>query len=138
MVSTHIQEVVIEVRSLIRARRHYNKVFGGQANYASRCEGGIRYLLPESHIRITLKAIDSTHSARRLTIVEINVPDILYEYQRLQSLGVKIQGGIDVLPRGRYAIDVIDDDGNQVRLCAPETVMTIVQNDARWSTKILA
>jgi hypothetical protein len=115
-------ETVIFVTSFIRARRFYNRVFQCQPEHSDALCGTAQYSLPERIV--TLKTAWSQTADVFDTELRILVDDFLYEYQRLQLLGVEQVGAVTENCHGETSMKIADEDGNILTIVARNTAKT--------------
>lgn len=100
----------IHVSSLVRAKRFYNRVFRRQAYLTDQPGRSAEYRLADSVVRLT--AVENRHASGAVLKLRYRVDDFLYEYQRLQLLGVKQVGSVIESEQGEMSMNICDDDGN--------------------------
>lgn len=115
-------ETVISVTSLIRARRFYNRVFQCPPEHCDVLGGTAQYSLPQRIV--TLKTARNRPVGALDTELRILVDDFLYEYQRLQLLGVEQIGAVTENHHGETSMKIADEDGNILTIVARNTSKT--------------
>ncbi|UCV10397.1 hypothetical protein KI614_09265 [Dechloromonas denitrificans] len=109
-------ETVFFVTSLIRAKRFYNRIFKSKPDHSDLLGGTVRYSLAEGAVR--LKTIRNRVVVAVNAEFQIPVDDFLYEYQRLQSLGVEQIGAVIENQHGETSMQITDEDGNTLTIVA--------------------
>lgn len=105
-----LRKTEIHVSSLVRAKRFYNCIFRRQPVLTDQPGRSAEYRLADSVVRLT--AVENRHASGAVLILRYRVDDFLYEYQRLQLLGVKQVGSVIESEQCEMSMNVCDDDGN--------------------------
>lgn len=120
-------ETEIHVSSLVRAKRFYNCIFRSQPVLTDKPGRSAEYHLADSVVRLT--AVENHQARGAVFKFRYRVDDFLYEYQRLQLLGVKQVGSVIESEQGEMSMSICDDDGNILTIVGVGSENSVAQID---------